>query len=93
VSGRQSPYSIDWTRSALRALNRLPEKVATAVVEFAYGPLADNPHRAGHPLRFELEGHHSAARGDFRIIYAIDARRHRVTVETIAHRADVYRRR
>jgi mRNA interferase RelE/StbE len=86
-------YSIDWTRSALRALNRLPEKVAAAVIEFVYGPLAENPQRVGHPLRFELQGHHSAARGDFRVIYAIDARRHRVIVETIAHRADAYRKR
>jgi mRNA interferase RelE/StbE len=63
------------------------------VIEFVYGPPAENPHQVGHPLRFELEGHHSAARGDFRIVYLIDRRRHRVIVETIAHRTDVYRRR
>jgi mRNA-degrading endonuclease RelE of RelBE toxin-antitoxin system len=93
VSRRERPYTIEWASPAVRAIDRLPEKVAAAAIEFVYGPLAENPHRAGHPLRFELEGHHSAARGDFRIIYQIDDRRRRVIVETIAHRADVYRRR
>jgi hypothetical protein len=45
---------------ARRALTRLPEKVATAVIEFLYGSLAANPHRAGTPLKFDLEGLHSA---------------------------------
>lgn len=39
---------------------------------------------------FELEGLHSARRGDFRIIYRIsDA----VTIVAIEHRADAYRSR
>lgn len=91
MSGPQSLCSVDWIGSALRAL-RLPERVATAVVEFVYGPLANNPQGVGHPLRFGLEGHRSAVRGDFRVIYTIDARPRRVIVETIAHRADVHRR-
>ncbi len=78
-----------WTATSKRALTRLPEKVATAVVEFIYGPLADNPQRVGKPLRFELEGLHSARRGDFRIIYRITDR---VTILAIEHRADAYRK-
>lgn len=38
-------YAIAWTAPARRALARLPEKVATAVVEFLYGSLAASPHR------------------------------------------------
>ena len=79
---------IAWTPTAKRALVRLPEKVAAAVVEFVYGALAENPHRVGKPLRFELEGLHSARRGDFRIIYRIGEH---VTTIAIEHRADVYR--
>jgi mRNA-degrading endonuclease RelE of RelBE toxin-antitoxin system len=80
---------VAWTATSKRALTRLPEKVATAVVEFIYGPLADNPQRVGKPLRFELEGLHSARRGDFRIIYRITDR---VTILAIEHRADAYRK-
>lgn len=87
------PYEIGWASPARRALVRIPEKVATAVVEFIYGAMADNPQRVGHPLRFEMEGLHSASRGDFRIIYRIDDDDRVVFILSIEHRADVYRRR
>jgi len=85
------PFEIDWASSALRALNRLPEKIAVACIEFVYGGLSENPHRVGHALRFDLEGKHSARRGDFRIIYKIDDDRRIVTVVAIDHRSDMYR--
>lgn len=86
-------YVIGWSPPARRALSRLPEKVATAAVEFAYGSLAANPQRVGKPLRLELSGLHSARRGDYRVIYRIDDRARRVDVLAIEHRADVYRSR
>ncbi|CAN5568829.1 type II toxin-antitoxin system mRNA interferase RelE [soil metagenome] len=82
------PFEIAWSPTARRALRRIPEKVGTAVVEFVYGPLAANPQRLGKPLRFDLEGLHSARRGDFRIIYRIDEV---VTIVAIEHRSDAYR--
>ena len=87
------PFEIEWAAGALRSLDRLPEKIATACVEFVYGGLAENPHRAGRPLRFDLEGKHSARRGDFRIIYEIDEDQHAVTIVAIDHRSDIYRSR
>ena len=84
----EAVHEIAWTPTAKRALQRLPEKVAAAAVEFIYGSLARSPHRVGKALRFDLEGLHSARRGDYRIIYRIDAR---VTIVAIEHRADVYR--
>lgn len=86
-------YQIAWATPAHRALGRLPEKVATAAVEFVYGSLCRSPHRLGHPLRWELKGRYSARRGDHRIIYRIDEDRRLVVVETIEHRADAYRTR
>jgi mRNA-degrading endonuclease RelE of RelBE toxin-antitoxin system len=85
------PYAIEWTSPALRALRRLPDKVAVAVIEFVYGGLADNPARVGHALRWELEGLYSACRGDYRVVYRIEENRHVVVVEVVAHRADVHR--
>jgi len=85
------PYQIAWAGPAKRALGRIPEKAAIAAVEFIYGALTQNPHRVGRPLRFELDGLHSAHRGDFRIVYRIDQRMRTVYVETIGHRSDVYR--
>ena len=87
----EGTYEIAWTAPAKRALRRLPEKVATATVEFLYGSLAANPHRVGKPLQLRLAGLHSARRGDYRIIYRIDEVNHRVEVIAIEHRADAYR--
>lgn len=88
---RAGPFDIEWAAPARRALERLPEKAATAAVEFVFGPLAENPRRVGHPLHFELEGAHSAHRGDYRVVYRIDDERHTVVVLAIGHRRDVYR--
>ena len=87
------PFDIGWTATAQRALVKLPEKVASAVIEFCYGPLADNPSRVGKALRPELEGLHSARRGDFRIIYRISEEQSQVVIVAIEHRGDVYRQR
>ncbi|HUK67958.1 MAG TPA: type II toxin-antitoxin system RelE/ParE family toxin [Streptosporangiaceae bacterium] len=87
----ENAYAIAWTATSRRALTRLPEKAATAVVEFLYGSLASSPHRVGKPLKLGLEGLHSARRGDYRVIYRIEDHRRRVTVVAIEHRSDVYR--
>ena len=84
------PYELQMAPSAERALARLPEFAAAAIVEFITGPLLENPVRLGRPLAFELEGYLSARRGAYRVVYrVVDARF--VRVVRIEHRADVYR--
>lgn len=77
--------------SAEGQLDRLPEKVAAAVVEFMLGPLLENPRRVGHPLQRELAGAWAARRGNYRIVYGIGEVQRTVFVLRIDHRADVYR--
>jgi mRNA interferase RelE/StbE len=89
MTGR--PFEIAWTAPARRALTRLPEKVATAAVEFIYGGLAQDPLRVGKPLKLGLEGTHSARRGDYRVFYRIDDKQRRVDILAIEHRSDAYR--
>jgi mRNA interferase RelE/StbE len=85
-------YEIELTRAARKALTEvLPETVAVACWEFIRGPLAEDPHRVGKPLRGQLEGRHSARRGEFRVIYQIIDDRIVVRVIHIAHGRDVYR--
>ncbi|MGH3305859.1 MAG: type II toxin-antitoxin system RelE family toxin [Streptosporangiaceae bacterium] len=84
-------YAVAWTATSRRSLARLPEKVATAAVEFIHGSVAETPHRVGNPLQFGLAGLHSARRGDYRVIYRIDDGLRTVTVMAIEHRSDVYR--
>jgi mRNA interferase RelE/StbE len=87
----ENEFAIAWTTASRRALTRLPEKVATAVIEFLYGSLAASPYRVGKPLKLGLEGLHSARRGDYRVVYRIDDDRRRATIVAIQHRSDIYR--
>jgi mRNA interferase RelE/StbE len=84
-------FAVAWTPTSRRELARLPEKVATAAVEFIYGSMASKPHRVGKPLRLGLAGLHSARRGDYRVVYRIEAQLRIITVMAIEHRSDVYR--
>lgn len=83
-------YELRVAGPAARQLDRLPEKVAAAIVEFMLGPLLDDPRRVGGALRRELEGLHSARRGAYRVVYEIDEQASTVTVLRIDHRSTVY---
>jgi len=77
--------------SAERGLDRVPPKVASAIVEFMVGPLLENPHRVGNPLLRELTQYRSARRGAYRITYRINEEAGAVEVVRIDHRSRVYR--
>jgi len=79
--------------SAERALARLPEGVAAAIVEFMVGPLVEEPERVGKLLQRELAGYLSARRGAYRVVYRLLRDEHVVRVVRIEHRSDVYRNR
>ena len=84
-------YEVEITPEGLRHLNQLPEKVRNAALAAILGPIAENPQRLGKPLLGELEGLHSARRGDYRIIYEIFDDQKTVLIHRIQHRRDVYR--
>ncbi len=77
--------------SAERALARLPQKAAAAIVAFLLGPLVATPRQVGRPLQADLEGLWVARRGPYQVVYELDEERRRVVVVRIDHRADVYR--
>ncbi|GFG85059.1 MAG: type II toxin-antitoxin system RelE/ParE family toxin [Mycolicibacter algericus] len=85
-------YTVRFTSTARRDLHKLPPRVLSAVIEFAFGDLAHEPHRVGKPLRRELTGLYSARRGPYRLLYRIDQGRSLVLIQRVDHRADVYRR-
>ncbi|MGH3688071.1 MAG: type II toxin-antitoxin system RelE family toxin [Pseudonocardiaceae bacterium] len=85
-------YQVHVARTAARQLTEhLPEAVAAACVEFLYGPLANNPHRVGAPLRKPFEGYWRARRGEYRVRYTINDNTQTVHVLDISHRRDAYR--
>ena len=86
-----SGHQIRITARAARDLERLPEKIATACVEFIFGPLVEHPRRVGKPLRDELVGLWSARRGDYRVVYSIAEDIGLVDIVHIDRRSDIYR--
>jgi len=85
------PYELRVTGPAQRQLERVPEAVAAAIVEFMVTALVENPQRVGGQLQRELEGLHSARRGAYRVVYEIIERDRAVIVLRIDHRSSVYR--
>ncbi len=65
-------YTVTYAPRASRDLRRLPEKIATACVEFIRTVLADDPYRVGKPLASSWEGYYSARRSEWRIIDRVD---------------------
>ncbi len=85
-------YEVVFSRTARRALEEeLPEKIAAAAFEFIVGPLCENPHRVGRPLREPLAPLYVARRGEYRVIYRIVEARIVIEIVSIAHRRDAYR--
>ena len=88
----ESNYELILTPPAARAISeRLPEPVATAVIEFLTTSLIRDPRKVGKPLRRELAGIWSARRGTYRVLYRVHDQPREVIVLRIEHRSDVYR--
>ena len=84
-------YEVTFSSTAVRDLDRIPPRIASAVIEFAFGDLARNPHRVGKRLERELAGLYSARRGPYRILYEKYEEEVRVIVIRVDHRAEAYR--
>jgi mRNA-degrading endonuclease RelE of RelBE toxin-antitoxin system len=84
-------HAVEFSPTARRNLHNLPEKIATACVEFIYGPLAKNPERVGKPLIGPLVGQYAARRGTYRVVYGIDDDNKIVFINRVDHRSGVYR--
>ncbi len=91
MSAGARPWTVQVAPSAVRSLDRLPPRVAGAVVEFVTRTLPGNPERMSKPLRYEFEGMRSARRGDYRVLFTLDDEARVLLVIRIAHRADAYR--
>ena len=84
-------WTVQFAPSALRGLDRLPPRIAPAIVEFATTTLPRNPEQLSKPLRGELEGLRSARRGDYRVLFRLHPEARVLLVVRVSHRADIYR--
>lgn len=91
MTAEPAGWAVQIAPSAVRSLDRLPPRVAGAVVEFVTATLPHDPVRMSKPLRYELAGLRSARRGDYRVLFTLDEDARVLLVVRIAHRADAYR--
>lgn len=84
-------WRVEFSPPAVRSLARLPEKVATAVVEFVTTTLPSNPYRMSKPLQGDLAEWRVARRGEYRVTLQILDDDQVVLIGRIEHRIDVYR--
>lgn len=83
-------YRIEWLRSAVRELNKLPVPIALRVGA-AVGRLSENPRPPGCK---KLAGHKDLWRiriGNYRVIYFIGDQIKLVRVEKVSDRKQAYR--
>ncbi|MCW2897958.1 MAG: plasmid stabilization system [Streptosporangiaceae bacterium] len=86
------PYEVQWSPAARRALSeQLPEAIAAAVVELVLGALRIEPRRVGKPLHEPFDGHWSARRSTYRVIYTINEDKRLITIDVIRPRGTTYR--
>ncbi|WP_431236177.1 type II toxin-antitoxin system RelE family toxin (plasmid) [Mycolicibacterium psychrotolerans] len=85
------PWSVRLSPGAIRALERLPHKVAAAIVEFITNTLPTDPYTMSKPLRFELEGWRVARRGGYRVTFQALPDERTLYIGWIEHRAHAYR--
>jgi mRNA interferase RelE/StbE len=86
-------YQVVLRPAAARALQRMPEKIASACWEFIHGPLAENPYRVGKPLLDPLAPQYSARRGEYRVLYLVEDEQVTIVITSVTHRVDAYRAR
>ncbi len=92
MSASPKAYELVLAPPARRTIaDRLPEGVATAVINFLTTALIADPLRVGKPLRDDLAGIWSARRGTYRVLYRIIEDPREVVVLRVEHRSDAFR--
>jgi mRNA interferase RelE/StbE len=91
VTDEAGERSVELSPTAVRALDRLPHKIAAAIAEFVTATFPTDPCRLSKPLRFELSGWRVARRGDYRVTFRILEDDRALLIGRVEHRAHVYR--
>jgi len=84
-------YKIEWKRSALKDLDKVPKDTVTRLIK-AIGELAANPFPMGGRKLIGTDRYYRIRVGDLRVIYSVYTERLIIEIVRIGHRKDIYRR-
>jgi len=84
-------YKIEWKRSAIKELEKLPRQIVARVVD-AVAELANAPYPSGTRKLVGSENTYRIRIGDYRVLYDVYDDKFIVEIIRIKHRRDVYKR-
>lgn len=84
-------YKIEWKRSAVKELRKLPQDVIAKILQIVE-QLSANPYPAGIRKLVGVEHTYRIREGSYRIIFTISASNLIVEIIRVGHRKDVYNR-
>lgn len=84
-------YSIEYKKSVLKEMIKLPKNIAT-MINSAISGLKVNPRPHGYIKIKSKENLYRIRSGDYRIIYEIRNKKLIVLIITIGHRKQIYRK-
>jgi mRNA interferase RelE/StbE len=85
-------YKVTWHEDALEDLKGLDKSRAREIVGKVDDYLAKDPLAVGKPLKGIFLGFFRYRCGNYRVIYSIDRKEELLSVLTVGHRKNVYRR-
>lgn len=83
-------YKIEWKRSAVKQLEKLPRQMISKVVA-AVDSLSSNPYPQGVRKLVSTENSYRIRVGDYRVLYNIVENKLVIEIIRVGHRRDVYR--
>jgi len=83
-------FQIEWKRSALKELQKLPRQTIPRIVS-AVGDLSENPFPPGIRKLVGSEHTYRLRVGDYRVIYNVFQSKLTVEIVRIRHRKDAYK--
>jgi mRNA interferase RelE/StbE len=83
-------YRIEWKRSAIKELEKLPRPMISKIVS-AVDNLSSNPYPQGVRKLVSTKSSYRIRVGDYRVIYNIVENRLIVEIVRVGHRKDIYR--
>jgi mRNA interferase RelE/StbE len=84
-------YKIEWKRSAVKELRKLPKDVIIRILK-AVEQLPDNPYPIGVRKLVGSEHSYRLREGSYRIIYTVLSSSLIIEIVRVGHRKDVYNR-
>ena len=84
-------YKVEWKRSAVKELEKLPRQAIIRIVE-AVGNLTSNPFPVGTRKLAGSEQTYRIRVGVYRILYSVYADKFIIEIIRVKHRKDAYKR-